>query len=64
MQQHWDQRDHADDVHPTIDRMADGYARDNLDSPMTFALWVVGLLGVGAAAFVLSALVSLRGLPA
>jgi hypothetical protein len=48
----------SDDAYRTMDRMVDDHPGDNLDSPMMFALWVLGLFGIGAAAFVLSALLA------
>jgi hypothetical protein len=54
-----DNREHQlDDTYRTMDRMAGEQPSDGLESPMVFGLWVLGLFGIGAAAFVLSAMVA------
>jgi hypothetical protein len=54
-----DNRDNQpDDACHAMDRMPGERLTDNLDSPVIFALWVLGLFGIGAAAFVLSAMVA------
>jgi hypothetical protein len=59
MEHGWDKRkDTHEDAYHTMDRINGDNPGDNLDSPIVFALWVLGLFGVGAAAFVLSALVA------
>jgi len=48
----------SDDAYRPVDETAGDHPGDKLDSPAMFALWVLGLLGIGAAAFVLSALLA------